>query len=180
MGKRNDDIARGAWNVLRLALLWARKGGVFRRRLMTELRLVPKFIKSLGHATSRDGIYYGEREFSFDRSPIFHVKMHRPGSMRFHLPRIPCLNPQVDFDDEEEEEEANNAAYDQCYVADEGRKSFLKGGYDELDHVQTASHEDENIDTKAEEFIAQFYKQMKLQRQISYQRHNETLNKGTS
>lgn len=153
MGKRNDDIARRAWDVLRLALLWARKGGVF--------RLVPKSMKGLGHATPRDGIYYREREFSFDRSPIFHVKMHRPGSMRFHLPHIPCLNPQVDFDDEEE---TSNAAYGQRYVAYEGRKSFLTGGDDEDDHVETASYEDENIDTRAEEFIAQFYKQMKLQR----------------
>ncbi|KAF3436517.1 hypothetical protein FNV43_RR23609 [Rhamnella rubrinervis] len=176
MGKRNDDIARRAWNVLRLALLWARKGGVFKRRLMMELRLVPKFIKSLGHATPRDKIHYGERELSFGETPIFHVKMHRPGCMRFHLPHIPCLNPQVDFDYDFDGDD--NAAYDE--YDNDGRKSFLKGGDEEDDHIETVSYEEESIDMKAEEFIANFYQQMKLQRQISYLQYNETPNRGTS
>ncbi|KAK3416297.1 hypothetical protein EUGRSUZ_H01752 [Eucalyptus grandis] len=46
-------------------------------------------------------IRYGERELSFDKTLLFHVKMHRPGSStrsRFHLPRIPCISPDVDFE----------------------------------------------------------------------------------
>lgn len=175
MAKQNDDIGRRAWNILRLALLWARKGGVFKRRLTMELRLVPKFIKSLGSANQSDKIHYGERELSFDKTPIFHVKMHRPNSMRFHLPRIPCLTPQVDFDYD------FDGGDDDQYSYDSGRKSFLKGAAgDDEEADETASYGEESIDMRAEEFIANFYHQMKLQRQISYLQYNEMLNRGTS
>ncbi|KAG5567807.1 hypothetical protein RHGRI_003100 [Rhododendron griersonianum] len=104
MQKKKSGVANRAWNLLRLALLWARKGGVFKHGLMLDdLRLFPKFLKSglIGQSsTQRAAIYYGERELSFDHTPtpIIHVKMHRPSSLRFRLPRIPCIIPPVDFD----------------------------------------------------------------------------------
>ncbi|KAH7516998.1 uncharacterized protein LOC107426364 [Ziziphus jujuba] len=184
MWKQNDDVSRRAWNIVRLALLWARKGGVFKRRLMMELRVVPKFIKNLGNANQSDNIHYGERQLSFDETPIFHVKMHRPNSMRFHLPHIPCFTtPQVDFDydfDGRDDADDNDGAYSQMYY-DSGRKSFLKvtAGDDE-EGDEMASYGEESIDMRAEEFIAKFYEQMKLQRQISYLQYNEMLNRGSS
>lgn len=151
MKKNFDDVVHRAWNRLRLALLCVRKskgGGALRRRLeIMELRLVPKYLKCLGHASSTSPptdqtSYYYERELSFDKTPVFHVKMHRPSSMRFH---IPCINPQVDHFDHDDDQEAAE------------------------------------IDKRAEEFIAKFYQQMKLQRQISYLQNNiETPNRDST
>ncbi|XP_048132748.1 uncharacterized protein LOC115757010 [Rhodamnia argentea] len=161
---------KGTWNLLRLVLLWARKGGA----LKLQLRLVPKFLKTIGQATPSSQIWYGERELSFDKTPVVHVKMHRPGSMRCHLPHIPCINPHVDLDPEFDDED------DQlCYGYDAARKSFLENGgreethFDEEVDGRMDMEEEQEIDTRAEEFIARFYEQMKLQRQISYLQYDE-------
>ncbi|KAI4301473.1 hypothetical protein L6164_034750 [Bauhinia variegata] len=161
-------VAHRAWNVLRLALLWARKGGIFKRRLATELGLLSKYLKCLGHTarTPKARIHYFERELSFDKTPIFHVKMHRPSSMRFHLP---CMNPQVDFDYDFGDDDVEY---------DDARKSFLVAPQndDAENAFETFSSEgeEEGIDKRAEEFIAKFYQQMKLQRQISLLQYNQT------
>ncbi|KAJ7008226.1 hypothetical protein NC653_007041 [Populus alba x Populus x berolinensis] len=160
--KNGNDVAHRAWNILRLALLWARKGGVFKRRLlMDHLRVVRKFLKSLGHHTPRRRqLHYGEHELSFDKTPIFHVKMHRPASMRFN---IPCITPQVDFD--------YDFDGDVCEGGDEEE-------YETCEEKIPA--EEEGIDVRAEEFIAKFRQQMRLQRQISFLQYHETPKKGTS
>lgn len=196
MAKRNSDVGRRAWNILRIALLWPCKGEVLRRRLMAELRLLPKFIRGLGHVDTTSAqrnriIRYGERQLSFDKTPIFPritVKVNGSASMRFLHNHIPCLNPPVvDFDDYE----FGRDEYDVVY--DSARKSFLTNGedqeyYDEEGEeeeeekyvpLQENDNEENNIDTRAEEFIAKFYKQIKLQRQISYLQYNEMLNRGT-
>lgn len=186
MPKKNSDVAQRAWNLLRLALLWTRKGGLFKRsRLMMELRLVPKFLKGIGHSTAppprHDQIcHYKERELSFDKSTILHVKMHRLASMRFLLP---CISPdEVDFDYDFRIDE-----YDRVlYRYDSGRKSYSTGseeeeeeegeggneecGYEVCDDqkIPYLSEEEEGIDSKAEKFIEKFYEQIKLQRQNSY------------
>ena len=165
---KNRGVARKAWNILRLALLWARKGGVFKRRIMMELR---QYIQRLGNNARQDRLHYGERELSFDETPIFHVKMNRrSSSMRFRLPNIPCItNPQVDFDYDDDFIE------EQAYGYDDGRKSFLKGqdeddddDEEEEEEIVPSCEQEDGIDSRAEEFIAKFYAQMKLQRQISY------------
>ncbi|XP_058188392.1 uncharacterized protein LOC131305473 [Rhododendron vialii] len=164
--------ANRAWNLLRLALLWARKGGVFKHGLMLDLRLFPKFLKSglIGQSsTQRAAIYYGERELSFDDTPIIHVKMRRPSSLRFRLPHIPCINPQVDFDFNFNFDDNKDLLSRYKYEYDEGRKSFSNGDDDENCEVC----EDEGIDAKAEQFIAKFYEQMRMQRQVSYLQYNE-------
>lgn len=138
-----------------------------------ELRLVPRFLKNLGNSR-RDSIHYGEHELSFDETPIFHVKMHRPGSMRFKMPHIPCINPEVDFDYDFELGGGDGvAAGDE---EEEARKSFLLG----VDEDDCGCDGAEEIDVKAEEFIAKFYAQMKLQRQISFLQYKEMQNRGTS
>lgn len=163
MQRKRSIVARRAWSVLRLALLWARKGGIFKHKHLVDLRLLPKYIKSLCHTNDHYGtLHYGEREFSFDDTPVVHVKMHRPASLRFKMPNIPCIKPQVDFDNE----------YDDEYNNDDGapRKS-VEDEYVSCEEIVA----DEAIDMKAEEFIAKFYQQIKLQRQISYLQYHETL-----
>ncbi|KAK1428141.1 hypothetical protein QVD17_16969 [Tagetes erecta] len=169
-------VSRRAWNLLRLALLWARKGGVFvsKKRVMLDLT---HLVKSLGQSKKGNGaLHYGDRQLSFDATPIIHVRMHRPNSMRFRLPHIPCINPHVEcsdmFDDESD-------WYSRC----EARTSFLLGNgeefYDEQDESDDENDEqicDEQglgIDVKAEQFIANFYEQLKLQRQLNARRKQE-------
>lgn len=138
---------------------------------MMDLRVVPKFLKSLGHATTtpRGQLhYYRERQLSFDKTPIFHVKMHRPASMRFN---IPCITPQVDFDYDFDDAD--------CEDYDGARRSFLGYHEEECDDQEKVPAEEEEIDLRAEEFIAKFYEQMKLQRQISYLQYTDKLNAGT-
>ncbi|KAH7863218.1 hypothetical protein Vadar_014914 [Vaccinium darrowii] len=185
MQKKKSGVAKRAWNILRLALLWARKGGVFKNRLILD------FLKSnfIGQSSTsqRAAIYYGEREFSLDDTPIIHLKMHRPSSLCFRLPCIPCINPQVDFDFNFD----FNDDIVSRYKYDGGRGSFSNGRDDDEDDDgdgnfevcevdQISSCEEEGIDVKAEKFIAKFYGQMKMQRQVSYLQNNEMLNRGTS
>lgn len=161
-----SDMGRRAWNILRLALLWARKGGVFafKKRLM-QLQL------HLSHSNKGLGsLQDGDRQLSFDATPMIHVRMHRPNSMRFHLPHIPCINPQTadafdayDFDDQS----------DIDYSHHQSRRSFLITNGDEQEQDDKEIYEEEGIDIKAEEFIANFYHQLKLQRQVSYLQHNQ-------
>ncbi|XP_060216805.1 uncharacterized protein LOC132644242 [Lycium barbarum] len=182
MQRKRSIVARRAWNVLRLALLWARKGGIFRNRHLVDLRLLPKYIKSLRHTNDHyRALHYGEREFSFDDTPIIHVKMHRPASLRFKMPNIPCIKPQVDFDFDF----GNYSDRDHGNDEDVPRKSFLKATTDDYDDEYvicevsedeiSADGGDEAIDMKAEQFIAKFYEQIKLQRQTSYLQYHETL-----
>ncbi|OMO82066.1 hypothetical protein COLO4_23265 [Corchorus olitorius] len=167
---------------------------------MMELRVVPKFLKGIGHTNSGAAAtrhqqlhYYQERQLSFDETPVFHVKMHRPASMRFLLP---CISPEeVDFDYDFGADEYDNGVYgyDQS-----GRKSFTstsssgggeeeeeekEGGYEGCDELEKSPYpleEEGNIDSKAEKFIADFYQQMKLQRQVSYLEYTEMINRGAS
>lgn len=184
MHKKRSDIAHRAWNILRLALLWARKGGLFRKRLVMDLRLFPKFLKTLGHSTKWGAIHYGEHELSFEKTPIISIKMHRPLSMRFRMPRIPCITPQGDFEYDVEFRDDNDDNFLSYYNDGGARKTILMGGDDKDDEDECEVCEaivpvDEGIDIKADQFIAKFYKQMKLQRQISYLQYNEMLNRST-
>ncbi|KAL4361287.1 hypothetical protein GQ457_04G029120 [Hibiscus cannabinus] len=191
--KSSDAAAQRAWRLLRLLLLWTRKSGVFKRRLVMELRSVPKFLKGLGHTTAASPtpqshqIHFKERQLSFDETPIFHVKMHRPASMRFLLP---CISPEeVDFD---YDFGVDGDGDDGVYGYDGGSKSNSRGagveeqGKGREDETKEKNSprplpaEEEGIDSKADKFIAQFYEQMKLQRQISYLEYTEMLNRGAS
>ncbi|GAA0150980.1 hypothetical protein LIER_37215 [Lithospermum erythrorhizon] len=213
MKTKNSDVAHRAWKLVRLALLWTRKGGVLRDRIVMDLRLLPKYFKRLRHQENNHrAVYYGERQLSFDETPIFRHKMHRPSSLRFKMPQMPCIKPQVDFDyDFDYDYNNSNNTYDdennKCYYNDFPRKSSSgddslrksrssesTSGDDEEEEYDDSSfetfeelhndsiisyrpsdvkndHENE-IDLKAEKFIATFYEQMKLQRQTSYLQYN--------
>ncbi|KAI3425472.1 uncharacterized protein J3R85_010200 [Psidium guajava] len=184
MVRRDSGIARNAWDVLHLALLGARRGGAFRRHLAVKFRLaVTRFLRSiggghLGYSSSmpRGRIHYGERQLSFDETPVFRVKMHRPGGSHFCLPRIPCINPDVDFNDGFGDGKDGS----EC---DWERKSLVAdgdGGGCVYDKRASESCEGGGIDERAEEFIAKFYEQMKLQRQISDLQYAAMLSRATS
>eukprot|EP00268_Persea_americana_P031390 TRINITY_DN30526_c0_g1_i1.p1 TRINITY_DN30526_c0_g1~~TRINITY_DN30526_c0_g1_i1.p1 ORF type:complete len:174 (-),score=46.52 TRINITY_DN30526_c0_g1_i1:49-570(-) len=173
MAKKSTALASRAWNLLRLALYWARKGGIFKRGLMTDM--LPNFLKSL-RSKPHNSIYYGEKEFSFDETPMFNFKSHRSGSMRFrYLPHIPCINPPlVNFEDDEDEKSLYRRSLEEDY---EGGGDGLNDDNEEGSRQQEG---DDEIDNKAEEFIARFYEKMKLQRQISYLQYKEMLQRGTT
>ncbi|KAL3827785.1 hypothetical protein ACJIZ3_016587 [Penstemon smallii] len=164
MPKNTSLVSRRAWSNLRLAMLWSRKGGLIKNKLEFTSTLLSKGIKKLRHSSNeqRGALVYGDRELSFDDTPTIHVKMHRPSSLRFKLPHIPCIKPQVDFDyDFEFDDDVTINEYDQiCFqrrFSEEDKEEEMK----------------ESIDLKADQFIAKFYEQMKLQRQISYLQYNE-------
>ncbi|XP_027147868.1 uncharacterized protein LOC113748593 [Coffea eugenioides] len=215
-------VARRAWNSLRLALLWARRGGHFKnRRLMVDLRLLPKFInRTLGTTSSsndyyrhrRGALHYGERQLSFDDTPVIHFKMHRPSSLRFKMPNIPCITgaPQVDFDDYDfDRHDCSGTGHDTYYLSEahndvalSGKSILLKaagdyitsdeeeeGDDDDRSNTMVCDHQetnetprscDDGIDLKAEQFIANFYRQIKLQRQISYLQYHDMISRGAS
>ncbi|KAL0435947.1 UNVERIFIED_CONTAM: hypothetical protein Sradi_0302600 [Sesamum radiatum] len=93
------------------------------------------------------------------------------------MPHIPCIKPQVDFDYDFDYDDDEDVANDQdemsCGSSDHERRrlSFLKD-VEEEEETTNESCDDEEIDLKAEEFIARFYEQMKLQRQVSYLQYN--------
>lgn len=226
MHKHKSVVVRRAWNFLRLALLWARKGGHFKnRRQIVDPRLLPKFInKTLGvgttsssydyrhHHHQRGALHYGERQLSFDDTPVIHVKMYRPSSLRFKMPNIPCITgaPQVDFDDYDFDRHdcISTGRHDTFYPSEAhedavlSRRSILlkaggdyitsddeeeerddDDGYGARDHQETDETPrscDDGIDLKAEQFIANFYQQIKLQRQISYLQYHEMISRGAS
>ncbi|KAK4789240.1 hypothetical protein SAY86_020559 [Trapa natans] len=173
-----------AWSLLRLTLLWARKGCLFRRRLMMELSLVPKFLKKMGcvRNTRVDRIgFMGEREFSFDKTPVVHVKRHRPHSMRFLIPRFfPCVDHEIDLGYDSFGEGIGVGAYGCESISDTARKSFIGDGGRQLPESDDDDVEEEamidgldGIDLRAEEFIAKFYEQMRLERQLSYLQYRQ-------
>lgn len=152
------EVGDRAWKLVRVALLWARKGGVLKRRMWTELRVLLKLLKQLWlchtNTTPSPKIYYCERQFSFDNTPLFHLNT---SSMRFHLPHFPCLNPHpLDFD----------------YDFHEDSQEFDHGYEGSQEILLETTEDEEGIDKRAEEFIAKFYHQMKLQ----YLQYDETPN----
>lgn len=189
MKMMKSNVGGRAWNLVRVALLWARKGGVLKNRLFM-FKDLPRYVKSLHDRRSdyvhrrRDpcALHYGERQFSFDDTPIIHVKMHRPASLRFKLPHIPCINPPAldfdfDFDGRSNavDDDDDIVFFNEC---DDNEKRFIEDSAD--DHQCCDDDGGEGIDTKAEQFIAKFYEQIKLQRQISYLRYNEMIARGAN
>lgn len=141
-----------------------------------------KAIRTGGGGETGNRIHYMEREFSFDETPLFNVKMHRPASMR--MPKIPCITPSVDFDEDDDwtyerqrdlfQSERMEEVTEKIECVDNNEAEC------EADEGIQEEEEEKEIDTKAEEFIAEFYKQMKLQRQISWLQYNEMLCGGMS
>ncbi|KAG0453602.1 hypothetical protein HPP92_024906 [Vanilla planifolia] len=175
--RTRPPVTSRAWRLLRLALLWARKGGAFKQRLFLDLRLLPSHLRNLRPGGGRrDRLHYGEKEFSFGDTPKFHIKRHR-------LPRIPCITRASGFDDD-----------DDILLERRGAMKLLEAGggagdgSGDGDEVESESGEsavdgdaeafEEEIDTRAERFIMEFYEQIKVQREMSWLEYHEMLRRG--
>ncbi|KAF8721550.1 hypothetical protein HU200_023058 [Digitaria exilis] len=205
--KKKPSFGTRAWRLLRLAVLWARRGGAAH-----SLRLL-RTLRRHGHGIAGGGgrgdrLRYGEREFSIDETPAF--RFRTPSARVLRL--IPCIAPAVPdtpglYGDDryffrdaaarelEEEEDDDEAPYgyrgeregDDDQEGDELLSSC--GGDDDEELLErvvaeacrastgggSVGGEDAGVDVKAEEFIARFYAQMKLQRQISWLQYNEMM-----
>ncbi|OEL35538.1 hypothetical protein BAE44_0003443 [Dichanthelium oligosanthes] len=210
---KKPSFGTRAWRLLRLAVLWARRGGAAHSlRLLRTLRRHGHGLA--GGARGRgDRLRYGEREYSIDETPAF--RFRTPSARVLRL--IPCIAPAVPdtpglYGDDRYffrdaaaralEEEDDTASYgyggaDQmesergndeedfsCCADDE---QLLERVVAEACRASTAGSvaageggEDAGVDVKAEEFIARFYAQMKLQRQISWLQYNEMMERSVS
>ncbi|KAL0700558.1 hypothetical protein Bca4012_056680 [Brassica carinata] len=143
-----------------MALLWRRKGGIFKKWHMFELRsLVSKHLKTVAHhSNSVDSVrYLGEKQLSFDETPTF---------------LLPCIAPPVDFDYDFELDRQDTDAEDvrsYGYYDDSCNEKCDRAA----DNYQLEEEDEKGVDVRADEFIANFYQQMRLQRQISYLQYKE-------
>jgi hypothetical protein len=199
--RNKPSFGTRAWRLLRLAVLWARKGGAAHSlRLLRTLRR---------HGARGDRLRHGgEREYSIDETPAF--RFRTPSARVLRL--IPCIAPATPglcaddryFFSSAAAREVDEAAGGYCY-ADDPRSArhveeeeedelsccgddeqLLERVVAEACHASTAGSvageggEDAGVDVKAEEFIARFYAQMKLQRQISWLQYNEMMERSIS
>jgi Cotton fibre expressed protein len=163
MARRNAKLTNRAWRLLRLAVLWARKGGMFKQnRVLLQIRLF-KTLK-LRHSRQSPRLQL-EREFSFEETPVFRFKT---SSLRF----LPCVTPSVDQDFNQDE-------LDLLVYQSEKEHEEIEHDHREGERVELIEEgerlEEKGIDARAEEFIARFYEEMKLQRQISAIQYYEML-----
>ncbi|KAM0899149.1 hypothetical protein ACQ4PT_021453 [Festuca glaucescens] len=189
---RKASIGGKAWRLLRLAVLWARKGSAAHSlRLLKTLRR-----GGLGlHGRRNDGrLRYGEREFSIDETPAF--RFHTPSArvLRFipciapaFVPETPCVYGEdryffCDASRERDDDEGCVGDYydddgepSECGVEDEQllERAMMEASCGNVEAAEGA--EDAGVDVKADEFIAKFYAQMKLQRQISWLQYDEMM-----
>ncbi|XP_039129934.1 uncharacterized protein LOC120266375 [Dioscorea cayenensis subsp. rotundata] len=171
MKKKKTTTMRGrAWRLIRIALIWARKGGAFKQSLLLSLKLAFKNITNY-HQKS---IHYLEREFSFDETPSFRFKLHRP--------HFPCIGFPDDHDQDNDDavfffsghdNNVNNSiSYDHHKNDDD---NGIKEEEQQEDNDDDEVEQLEGINSQAEEFIAKFYQEMKLQRQVSFIQYNDML-----
>ncbi|KAK1650744.1 hypothetical protein QYE76_068549 [Lolium multiflorum] len=180
---RKTSVSRKAWRLLRLAVLWARKGSAAH-----SLRL----LKTLRHGARKDQLRYGEREFSIDETPAFRFRTPSARVLRFipciapAFPETPCVYGEDRYffcDEARERDDDEGCAGDyyedgeasECGVEDE---QLLECAMMEASCGDAAEGaEDAGVDVKADEFIAKFHAQMKLQRQISWLQYNEMMHR---
>jgi hypothetical protein len=198
---KKPSIGTRAWRLLRLAVLWARRGSAAHiLRLLRALRR---------HERRGDRLRYGEREYSIDETPAFRFRTPSARVLRLipciasHVPDTPGLyygDDRYFFSDalrgnKDDEDGARSCYYgyggadnaesicpDESQCADE--EQLLEHAMAEARHASTATPgegaEDAGVDVKAEEFIARFYAQMKLQRQVSWLKYNEMMQRSVN
>ncbi|KAL0927750.1 hypothetical protein M5K25_001957 [Dendrobium thyrsiflorum] len=169
MGKKTSTVAGRAWRLLRLPLLRTRKGAEWKPRSLDDSR-------ALNSDTYLS--HYSEREFSFDDTPSYQSKTHhRSASLCF----LPCLTPSVDFESDEDEyvnffQKSIEKKYLEVEESDEDHTGHLIDAEEDWDSQTSWSdaalekgvdEEDQEIDSRAEKFITEFYEKIKLQRHFS-------------
>uniref|UniRef100_A0A0D9VT41 Uncharacterized protein n=1 Tax=Leersia perrieri TaxID=77586 RepID=A0A0D9VT41_9ORYZ len=188
--QQKASIGRRAWRLLRLAMLWARKGSaVHSLRLLSNLRRAGVGV-GIGGGGRGDRLRYGEREYSIEETPAF--RFRTPSARVLRL--IPCIAPAVPdtpgiYGDEDRyffcrrdtEPECSGYYYNgepsECGGEEDGPadEQLLELSMLEASAAAATEGEDAGVDAKAEAFIARFHAQMKLQRQISWLQYNEMM-----
>ncbi|XP_040377485.1 uncharacterized protein LOC102699490 [Oryza brachyantha] len=199
--QQNASIGRRAWRLLRLAVLWARRGSaVHSLRLLSSLRRAGVGLGVRSGGGRGDRLRYGEREYSIEETPAF--RFRTPSARVLRL--IPCIAPAVAdtpgfYGDEDRYFFCRRDTEPGCSGTGyyyNGEPSECGGEEDEIFRVGAAEEqllelsmleataaaategaggEDTGVDAKAEQFIAKFHAQMKLQRQISWLQYNEMM-----
>eukprot|EP01018_Ginkgo_biloba_P017887 Gb_28410 [translate_table: standard] len=202
----NHVAAKRFWNVLRIAFFMLRKGLISKRKMLMDMHLMMKrgkvYGKNLGNLmfhhsrTNNQGYGLQEYEFSCSNSPanpvFFHMGKRKHHYFPIHIPHFPCIHPHS----LEEKEEPTAIIIPQL---DYNAEYFTKDSLDQKDfpapeklspmlsplsrRISSCSGEEDNgdqVDRQAEEFIARFYEQLRLQHQVSLLQYQEMLDRGTT
>eukprot|EP00252_Welwitschia_mirabilis_P026849 TRINITY_DN8965_c0_g1_i1.p1 TRINITY_DN8965_c0_g1~~TRINITY_DN8965_c0_g1_i1.p1 ORF type:complete len:238 (-),score=12.73 TRINITY_DN8965_c0_g1_i1:438-1061(-) len=183
---------RRFWNLLRMTIFMIRRGLLMRKEdlhlLMKKGKMaVGKNLRSLPfhhHHNQKNnslGIpknhpFQGYYEFSCSNSPAFFKGFQRTQRLPFHY-FSSCIHPP-------EADETPSPCFTDFRFSMSNNSNNMDGyelaaGEDLVStpHSQSGSGE---ADKDAEEFIANFYKEMKFQRQISFLKYQEMLERGAS
>jgi hypothetical protein len=180
-----------------------RKGVISKRKMLMDMQLMMERGKVYGRSlmnlvfhhsrgNSDGGFGLQEYEFSCSNSPANPVHLQIAKRKHHHFPHFLCIRPHPVEDDKED---FNAFALPHL---DDGNEYFSK---DFLDHSDLptlekmspllsplsrrtiSSYGEENnecqVDRQAEEFIAKFYEQLRVQNQMSFRRYQEMLDRGT-
>lgn len=135
------------------------------------------YIKSLksGRQRAEQQLHFGEREFSFQETPIIHFKT--PSARFLCFPCIAAPAADEDFFMVHKQDRRSTSTTSGYSIGDgEVAPEWL-----ELDEKDVQGEEElEGIDRKAEQFIAKFYEQIKMQRQVSWIQYNDMLLKSVN
>uniref|UniRef100_J3LN03 Uncharacterized protein n=1 Tax=Oryza brachyantha TaxID=4533 RepID=J3LN03_ORYBR len=160
--QQNASIGRRAWRLLRLAVLWARRGSAetpafrFRTPSARVLRLIPCIAPAVADTP---GFYGDEDRYFFCRRDT------EPG----------CSGTGYYYNGEPSE---CGGEEDEIFRVGAAEEQLLELSMLEATAAaatEGAGGEDTGVDAKAEQFIAKFHAQMKLQRQISWLQYNEMM-----
>ncbi|OMO56082.1 hypothetical protein CCACVL1_26777 [Corchorus capsularis] len=148
--KKSGVVADKALNLLRLALLWARKVG----------RLKVKRI----NGDHKEQIRYWERQLSFDRTPDHRAlkKDRSMGSMRFLFPCVGAKEGEFKYDFDADGVYGNGSRRESYLTEEEEETDEEESNRDREGFEKKSQFEEEGIDSRAEKFIAEFYDQMKF------------------
>lgn len=162
-----------------------KRGKVYGRSLMNLV-----FHHSRGN--SHGGFGLQEYEFSCSNSPVnpvlFHMDKYKRKQHHFptHILRFPCIRPHPVEDDKEDlnafvlPQLDNNNEYFSKDFLDQNNLPSLEKLSPLLSPLSRGENNEHQVDREAEEFIAKFYEQLRLQNQISSLQYQEMLDRGTS
>jgi len=197
----NHVVTKRLWNIVRMAFFLLRKGSVLKRKMMLDIHLMMKrgkvmlgnfllnhSLESLGRSPSF-GLH--EYEFSCSNSPApfsFHMrsKYHNyfPSIARFSCIQAHALDEELDKKSnavvvsQSEYFTKSNMDLSNLPVVDGSRpvSPFCRRNEEEL-YADQADHQ---VDRRAEEFISNFYEDIRLQRQVSRLQYFEMLARGAT
>ncbi|KAF3792462.1 hypothetical protein EJ110_NYTH11438 [Nymphaea thermarum] len=157
------------WELLNIAILIREQGG----KIKHKLHLFKKVRKFRRHSFLQHYNYnfMAEYEFSPDSSPDFPRKRARGCLYPLLLCGATCRGGTEDDD------ESALVSEDLAIVVEE---KVAEGAPESDDEREVSTDGTDSVDRKAEEFIARFYREIRLERQVSELQFSEMLNRGCS